>query len=101
MPVWFSCLCALMGIIVPTITMFTNMKNVKKQDAEEMANRKADNKLMNYKLDTISNDVKDVKFDVASTKTEVGRLSERLAQVEQSVKSAHNRIDEIKRGEHK
>lgn len=102
MPVWFSCVIAVIGVIIPTTALIVNVKagnkSDRKNDNDDVAARAANDALINYKLDQISSDVKDVKYDVASTKEDIRTLSERLAKVEASTKSAHNRIDELVSG---
>jgi hypothetical protein len=47
------------------------------------------------KLDNISQNVNDIKYDISATKKEVRDLTERVVTVEQSTKSAHHRLDDF------
>ena len=49
------------------------------------------------KLENISTGISEIKLDIKDVKNEVKELRERVAKVEASTKSAHNRIDEIKK----
>ena len=49
------------------------------------------------KLENISAGISEIKLDIKDVKNEVKELRERVAKVESSTKSAHNRIDEIKK----
>ena len=48
------------------------------------------------KLENINNVCAEIKSDISSLKADIKDVSERLVIVEQSAKSAHKRIDEMK-----
>lgn len=48
------------------------------------------------KLDSISGGVEDIRVEMRSMRGRIDALSERLAAVESSTKSAHHRLDQIK-----
>lgn len=95
MPVWFSCLISIVGVLVPSLALVSNLRHANDEKKDEEARKVANDALINFKLDTISNDIKSVKYDVSATKEDVRNLSERLSKVEASAQSAHKRIDEV------
>lgn len=86
-------------ILISVISVFSAVlfavKNAKRQDDSEVEKKAVETATINVKLDSIGNDVKDIKYDITAMKKVVGNLTERMVAVEQSTKSAHKRIDEI------
>ena len=70
-----------------------NERNDNEHEAEERATTNA---MVITKLENIGNDVKDIKREYRETRADVQRLSERVVVVEQSLKSCHKRLDEVK-----
>lgn len=88
----------IVAICVPVIalvfTVITFSKNSKKDtadNAKETANMSADIKYIRTSID-------DIKVDNRVIKSDIGDLQMKVARVEQSVESAHKRIDDIKGG---
>lgn len=50
---------------------------------------------MNVKQDNMNESLREIKFDVKSIKEDNQTLREKVIEIEQSVKSAHKRIDAI------
>ena len=85
----------LLSFVSVAFAVYSGLKNLKRADASEIESRAAEQAKVNVKLDNIATDCRDIKTDMSSVKTDVQKLSERLVVVEQSVKSAHHRIDDI------
>lgn len=49
--------------------------------------------VLSEKLDSISDDTKEIRKEISDVKVKVNDLSERVVIVEQSTKSAHHRLD--------
>ena len=49
--------------------------------------------ILSQKLDSISDDTKEIRKEITDVKGKVNDLSERVVMVEQSTKSAHHRLD--------
>lgn len=47
------------------------------------------------KLENIADDIKDIKRESRENRDSIGMLRERIANVEQSVKSCHKRLDGV------
>lgn len=86
----------LISIIALASSIYFGLKGSKRNDTKDIEARAANNATVNIKLDAINGTVNDIKYDVSATKKEVADIKERLIIVEQSVKSAHHRIDGIK-----
>lgn len=89
-------ICTIVGAIIG----YMSYQKKNQKDIENDASQKA---LMSSKLDYISNavdniriDFKELKIDVKNQDAKVNSMNERLIKVEESSKSAHNRIDELK-----
>lgn len=80
-----SCV-ALISLIFAILTFTRNGRKDLVVDAKEKAT-------INVKLDNISNNVADIKYDITATKKDVSALTTKVAEIESSVKSAHHRID--------
>lgn len=88
----------IVAICVPVIalifTVVTFTKNAKKDtqtDASDRATMSADIKYIRTSID-------DIKVDNRVIKSDIGDLQMKVARVEQSVESAHKRIDDLKGG---
>ena len=68
-------------------------RNDRKDIEQETENRTETHTLLMTKLESIAEDVKDIKRDYRETNAEVQNLRERVVAVEQSLKSYHKRLD--------
>ena len=78
-----------------SFSIYMGIRNNRKDDAKDITDKVERDTKINCKLDEISSDVKDIKFDISATKNKVDDIDKRLVVVEQSTKSAHHRIDRI------
>ena len=78
-----------------SLSTYVALRNNRKSNDKDIADKVARDTKINCKLDEISSDVKDVKYDMSATRSKVENMDKRLVVVEQSVKSAHHRIDRI------
>lgn len=92
-----------LGVIIPIIisiiavvsSFIWGFLGNKRSDTHDIEQRVAERTETNCKLDEISRNVTDIKYDISSTKRDVQAITERLSSVESSTKSAHRRIDAI------
>lgn len=82
------------GISVFTAAVFgySTFRRGNNTDVEQKAVETA---TINVKLDNIGSDVKDIKYDISAVKKEQQQMCERMIVVEQSIKSAHHRLDAL------
>ncbi len=85
------------SIISVSFAIFFGLKNNKRNDTSDIERKAAEAATINFKLDQIGRDVQDIKYDITTTKKEVQLLTERMVAVEQSVKSAHKRFDDLEK----
>lgn len=85
----------LISVLSVAFSIFFGLKSSKRSDSETIENKARESATVNVKLDEIGKNVQDIKYDISATKKEVQQLSDRMIVVEQSVKSAHHRIDTI------
>ena len=85
----------LISVVSVSFAIYTGLKNLKRADTSAIEARAKETATFNVKLDNIATDCREIKADMSSVKRDVQQLSERLVVVEQSVKSAHHRIDGI------
>lgn len=81
-------LIPVLSLLIAAFALFRNVKGDTKTDAGQMME-------VIVKLETINENVKEVKADMKDVKSDVERMKERLIVVEQSTKSAHKRIDAL------
>lgn len=84
-PIALSCVMAIIAII----TLARNGKKDTSDNAKEQATMSADIKYIRTSID-------DIKVDNRVIKADIGELQTKVARVEQSVESAHKRIDDLK-----
>ena len=76
------------SLLIAAVALFRNLKGDTKQDAGQMME-------IIVKLENINEGVKDIKSEVKDIRTDMDKTKERLVVVEQSLKSAHKRIDTL------
>ena len=76
-------------------TLYFSLKTSRKAEKDEVKEDSANLTLVMSKLDTIRDDVKEIKTDNRSIQQELKEFRERLATNENSIKSFHRRLDEI------
>ena len=86
-PIVLSCIMAIVAII----TLAKNTKKDNEKEVEQRANMTADIKYIRDSMDTI-------KVDNRKIQSDVGDLKIKVVEIEQSVKSAHRRLDEMQKG---
>nr|DAV33822.1 MAG TPA: hypothetical protein [Caudoviricetes sp.] len=74
-------------------SVFMGLKNNKRTDNEEIEERVKENTRINMKLDAISSNTTEIKNEVLEMRKEINSHDNRIIKVEESVKSAHHRID--------
>lgn len=79
-------LVSVLSFLVAAFALARNLKLDTKSDQTELTT-------VIVKLETINENIKDVKADMKDVKDDIDKIRERLIAVEQSVKSAHKRID--------
>ena len=88
----------IVAIAVPVIALiFTvlSFKRMTKKDTVEDASERA---TMTADIKYIRSSIDDIKLDNRAIKNELSDLQKTVARVEQSVESAHKRIDDLKKG---
>ena len=85
----------IISAISVSFAIFFGLKSNKRADNKDIADTASNNAIINMKLDTIGDNVKEIKTDVAETKKQVIDMDKRLVKVEESAKSAHHRLDAI------
>ena len=86
-PIALSCVMAIIAII----TLANNSKKDTQKEAEERAAMRSDMKYIRSSVDEIRLDNKSIQKDVADLKVKV-------VEIEQGMKSAHKRIDDLQKG---
>ncbi|MBV4420325.1 hypothetical protein KM800_13520 [Clostridium tyrobutyricum] len=85
-------LCTMVGTFVGYKSFKNDTERNSKQEVREDA--KGDTQLK-MQLDYISRGVDDIKLDIKDQNRKISSLIERVARIEESVKSAHHRIDDL------
>lgn len=94
-----SIVISIIAVFVSVVSVFSgiyfNSKNSKHTDEKEIRERIEEQTRINMKLDEINRNTTDIKYDVSAVKKDVQSHGDRLIKVEESVKSAHHRLDTI------
>ena len=85
----------LISIVSVAFSIYFGLKNSKKSDEKDIAERIARDTRTDMKLDEISKDVKDVKETVRNIQNDVKDHEGRIVKLEASFKAEHKRLDEI------
>ena len=86
-PIVLSCVMALIAII----TLARNGKKDTAEEAEQRATMTSDIKYIRSSID-------DIKVENRVIQKDVGDLKIRVVEIEQGVKSAHKRLDDLQKG---
>lgn len=89
----------LISAVSVAFAIYFGIKGAQRANVKDIEERTAQNTTINIKLDSISNAVNDIKYDISETKKKVEEIDRRLIIAEQSTKSAHRRLDNMERGE--
>lgn len=81
---------SVLSLIVAALVGFTNIKRNQSADNRQAT---AEMTTVIVKLDMINTSVTEIKADVRNQRTELQELRDKVIAVEQSVKSAHHRLD--------
>lgn len=90
----------LISVISVAFAIFFGLTNYKRGNVKDLTEKVKDDTRFEMKLDEIGRNVSDIKYDISATKKEVQDLSKKLIVVEQSVKSAHHRLDGLEQKKH-
>lgn len=85
----------LISIISVSFSVFFGLKNSRKTDEKDIAERIARDTRTDMKLDEISKDVKEVKETVRNIQNDVKDHEGRIVKLEASYKAEHKRLDEL------
>lgn len=85
----------LLSVISVSFSIFFGIKNSKKSDEKDIAERIARDTRTDMKLDEISKDVKEVKETVRNIQNDVKDHEGRITKLEASLKAIHKRLDVI------
>lgn len=69
------------------------LKSDSRANNDEVSKKAQVDAILSQKLDSISDDTKEIRKEITDVKVKVNDLSERVVMVEQSTKSAHHRLD--------
>ena len=94
-----SIIISVLGILISAISVtcaiYFSHKNSKTTDVKEIEQRVAERTETNIKLDEISRNTQEIRYDVTSVKKDVQRHGEKIIEIEASTKQAHKRLDTL------
>lgn len=76
-------------------SVFMGVKSNKRTDTKDIEERVKENTRINMKLDGITNNTAEIKAELSEMRKEINSHDTRLVKIEESVKSAHRRIDVV------
>ena len=85
----------LISIVSVAFSIFFGIKNSKRTDTKDIEERVKENTRINVKLDNSTQTTQEIKSEISSMRTEISSHNDRLIKLEESVKSAHYRIDGV------
>lgn len=87
-------ICTILGVIISYGTFQRNKDNSIRAETKEGA-------IMAAKLDFISQGVNNIQVKMEAQEGKMGMMNEKIARLEESIKSAHRRINDMEKGENK
>ena len=90
MNIEFNQILAFVSVVAAVYFAF---KSNSRANNDEVSKKAQVDAILSQKLDSISDDTKEIRKEITDVKVKVNDLSERVGMVEQSTKSAHHRLD--------
>lgn len=90
MSIEFNQILTFVSVVVAVYFAF---KSNSRANNDEVSKKAQVDAILSQKLDSISDDTKEIRKEITDVKVKVNDLSERVVMVEQSTKSAHHRLD--------
>ena len=90
-----------LSVLIATLGLYFNGRNSKRTDVKEIEEKAQEQARINVKLDNLTSLSLELKSQLSDFQRQQTDVIQRLVTVEQSVKSAHHRIDEIMTDEQK
>lgn len=85
----------LISIVSVVFSVYFGLKNNKRTDIKDIEERVKENTRINVKLDNITQTTQEIKSEISSMREDIKSHNDRLIKLEESVKSAHLRIDGV------
>lgn len=85
----------IVSVVSVSFAIYFGLKNNRRSDEKEIAERIARDTRTDMKLDSIATDVKEVKETVKSIQSDVKDHEGRIVKLEASYKAEHKRLDEL------
>lgn len=89
---WIALMISLLGFLA---SVYYSNKTSKKTDMDDAVKRAEINTKISTKLDNIATDVRETAKNVDRLRDEISEHGNRITAIEQSVKSAHHRLDRL------
>lgn len=86
---------AIVGMIGVCFSIYFGLKNSKRTDEKDIAERVKNNTEINIKLDNIATTSNDTRKEIAALRDDLGKHNDRIIKVEESLKSFHHRLDSV------
>jgi len=83
----------ILTVISVVAAVFFAYRSNTRADHDDVSKKAQIEAILSEKLDSISDDTKEIRKEISDVKVKVNDLSERVVIVEQSTKSAHHRLD--------
>lgn len=93
-PAWITLIISGLGFLA---SVYYSNKNSRKTDIADVIKRTETDTKISTKLDGIASDVKETAKNVDRLREDIAEHGSRITAVEQSVKSAHHRIDGLEK----
>ena len=85
------------SIISLLFSAYMGIKGNKRTDTKDIEERTKERTELNVKLDYISSNMQDIKEQISSLVKDVQNHGVKIAELEQSTKSAHHRLDSLEK----
>lgn len=85
----------LISIVSLAFSVFFGLKSSKHTDTKDIEERVKDNTRINMKLDAIAGTTQEIKSEISSMREEINKHNDKIIKLEQSLKSAHHRLDTL------
>ena len=93
--IMISIISVVITLIFNSFVLYFNFKNSNRTDTKDFAETVKNTARINVMLEMISNTTQEIKSEIVNMRKEIQTHDSRLAKVEESVRYAHKRIEEL------
>lgn len=87
----------IISVLSLSFSIYMGLKGNKRTDTKDIEERTKERTELNVKLDFIASNMQEIKEQISAVVKDVQKHGEKIAELEQSTRSAHHRLDSLEK----